>query len=169
MESFQNHLRPPRKSLLFVFIAVWLFVSISSDEDYYKLLGISREASTREIRQAFKKLALTMHPDKNPVSRFIMACHPDCVSSFLVTLWERCYCLFRMMKRPMTGSWRSIVPMRCWRTRTWGRNTTSMERRACKMNNREEDMKAGTITDMILVIQFSALCSVWMLSHSVNG
>ncbi|KAI5615423.1 dnaJ-like subfamily C member 10, partial [Silurus asotus] len=35
-------------------------------EDYYKLLGISREASTREIRQAFKKLALTMHPDKNP-------------------------------------------------------------------------------------------------------
>uniref|UniRef100_A0AAR2J7N5 DnaJ homolog subfamily C member 10 n=1 Tax=Pygocentrus nattereri TaxID=42514 RepID=A0AAR2J7N5_PYGNA len=34
--------------------------------NYYKLLGISREASTREIRQAFKKLALTMHPDKNP-------------------------------------------------------------------------------------------------------
>ncbi|XP_067266519.1 dnaJ homolog subfamily C member 10 [Chanodichthys erythropterus] len=66
MESFQNHLRPSRKSLLFAFIAVWLFVSISSDEDYYKLLGISREASTREIRQAFKKLALTMHPDKNP-------------------------------------------------------------------------------------------------------
>jgi len=73
MESFPNHLRPSRKSLLFAFIAVWLFVSISSDEDYYKLLGISREASTREIRQAFKKLALTMHPDKNPVSSFIMA------------------------------------------------------------------------------------------------
>jgi len=64
--------------LLFAFIAVWLFVSISSDEDYYKLLGISREASTREIRQAFKKLALTMHPDKNPVSSFIMA-FQDCV------------------------------------------------------------------------------------------
>ncbi|RXN11052.1 dnaJ -like protein [Labeo rohita] len=47
-------------------ITVWLFVTISSDEDYYKLLGISKEASTREIRQAFKKLALTMHPDKNP-------------------------------------------------------------------------------------------------------
>uniref|UniRef100_A0A8C2ESX3 DnaJ homolog subfamily C member 10 n=1 Tax=Cyprinus carpio TaxID=7962 RepID=A0A8C2ESX3_CYPCA len=54
------------KLFLFAFIAVWLFVTISSDEDYYKLLGISREASTREIRQAFKKLALTMHPDKNP-------------------------------------------------------------------------------------------------------
>uniref|UniRef100_A0A8C7YPA0 DnaJ homolog subfamily C member 10 n=1 Tax=Oryzias sinensis TaxID=183150 RepID=A0A8C7YPA0_9TELE len=34
--------------------------------DYYDLLGISRDATTREIRQAFKKLALTMHPDKNP-------------------------------------------------------------------------------------------------------
>uniref|UniRef100_A0A672NZ58 DnaJ homolog subfamily C member 10 n=1 Tax=Sinocyclocheilus grahami TaxID=75366 RepID=A0A672NZ58_SINGR len=66
MEMFQNHQRPSRKSFLFAFIAVWLFVTVSSDEDYYNLLGISREASTREIRQAFKKLALTMHPDKNP-------------------------------------------------------------------------------------------------------
>ncbi|XP_016407028.1 dnaJ homolog subfamily C member 10-like [Sinocyclocheilus rhinocerous] len=66
MEMFQNRQRPSRKLFPFAFIAVWLFVTISSDEDYYKLLGISREASTREIRQAFKKLALTMHPDKNP-------------------------------------------------------------------------------------------------------
>lgn len=55
-------------TLLFLFTLTWLAVTIHSDEDYYKLLGISREASTREIRQAFKKLALTMHPDKNPVS-----------------------------------------------------------------------------------------------------
>ncbi|XP_051565165.1 dnaJ homolog subfamily C member 10-like isoform X1 [Myxocyprinus asiaticus] len=66
MKMFQNHLRPSGRTSLFAFIAVWLFVAISSDEDYYKLLGISREAGTREIRQAFKKLALTMHPDKNP-------------------------------------------------------------------------------------------------------
>lgn len=56
------------KTLLFLFILTWLMVMIHSDEDYYKMLGISREASTREIRQAFKRLALTMHPDKNPVS-----------------------------------------------------------------------------------------------------
>ncbi|KAF3843681.1 hypothetical protein F7725_002530 [Dissostichus mawsoni] len=29
-------------------------------------MKVSRDASTREIRQAFKRLALTMHPDKNP-------------------------------------------------------------------------------------------------------
>uniref|UniRef100_A0A9J8AIE3 DnaJ homolog subfamily C member 10 n=1 Tax=Cyprinus carpio carpio TaxID=630221 RepID=A0A9J8AIE3_CYPCA len=66
MEMSQNHRRTSRTSFLFAFIAAWLFLTISSDEDYYKLLGISKEAGTREIRQAFKKLALTMHPDKNP-------------------------------------------------------------------------------------------------------
>lgn len=34
--------------------------------DYYELLGVDRDADSREIRKAFKKLALTMHPDKNP-------------------------------------------------------------------------------------------------------
>ncbi|XP_014238897.1 dnaJ homolog subfamily C member 10-like [Trichogramma pretiosum] len=33
-------------------------------EDYYKLLGIERSADQREIRKAFKKLAVTEHPDK---------------------------------------------------------------------------------------------------------
>ncbi|MCJ8732856.1 hypothetical protein PDJAM_G00216070 [Pangasius djambal] len=63
---FQDGVMLSTKSLLFLFTLTWLMVTIHSDEDYYKLLGISREASTREIRQAFKKLALTMHPDKNP-------------------------------------------------------------------------------------------------------
>ncbi|KAI4788988.1 hypothetical protein KUCAC02_035503, partial [Chaenocephalus aceratus] len=34
--------------------------------DYYELLKVSRDASTREIRQAFKRLALTMHPRQEP-------------------------------------------------------------------------------------------------------
>lgn len=50
-------------------LLVVLLAAVSAEgQDYYNLLKVSREATTREIRQAFKKLALTMHPDKNPVS-----------------------------------------------------------------------------------------------------
>mmetsp|Transcript_80951 Transcript_80951/g.203693 ORF Transcript_80951/g.203693 Transcript_80951/m.203693 type:complete len:961 (-) Transcript_80951:54-2936(-) len=33
-------------------------------EDYYAILGVERDATTQEIRQRFRKLALTNHPDR---------------------------------------------------------------------------------------------------------
>lgn len=50
----------PQQILLLIF-APFLVLS----EDYYKLLNVSKDADNREIRKAFKKLALKLHPDKN--------------------------------------------------------------------------------------------------------
>lgn len=60
--------RPVQLMLAQVFLVILLAAAWAENQDYYSLLGVSKEATTREIRRAFKKLALTMHPDKNQVS-----------------------------------------------------------------------------------------------------
>ena len=52
------------KSKSIVIIFLFFIISVFC-QDYYQILGVSRNADDQQIKKAFKKLSLKYHPDKN--------------------------------------------------------------------------------------------------------
>lgn len=42
---------------------------IIAQKDYYKVLGVERNCTEADLKKAFKKRAIKVHPDKNPAPR----------------------------------------------------------------------------------------------------
>lgn len=53
------------KIFLRIFLGFITFHEILAGRDFYKILGVSKSATTKQIKSAYRKLAKQLHPDKN--------------------------------------------------------------------------------------------------------
>ena len=51
--------------LVLLFLGLYL-IAAKSGKDYYKILGVRRNANDKQLKKSYRKLALKYHPDKVP-------------------------------------------------------------------------------------------------------
>lgn len=60
-----NIFRLPQVAAMYLVVLTIFVVTCLAGRDFYKILGVGKDASEYEIKRSFRKLAIKMHPDKN--------------------------------------------------------------------------------------------------------
>lgn len=50
---------------LWIYITFVFIYRVNTCKDFYEVLNIKKDATDTDIKKAYKKLALVLHPDKN--------------------------------------------------------------------------------------------------------
>ena len=59
-------------------------LTMADKRDYYEILGVDRSASKEQISEAYRKLALKYHPDRNPGDETVIAKFKEAAEAFEV-------------------------------------------------------------------------------------
>ena len=63
--------------------------TMATKRDYYEVLGVTRQATQKEIADAYRKLALQYHPDRNPNNQDAVVKFKEAAEAFEVLSDER--------------------------------------------------------------------------------
>lgn len=74
-------------TILLLLVVLSLLVAVAlAGKDYYKILGVDRSASKKEIKKKYKDLSKKYHPDKNPGDK-------DAENKFIELAEGACVCV----------------------------------------------------------------------------
>ena len=60
-----NNLTRPSLRTFISFLVLCIGLAYAAERDFYKILGIKRNANAAQIKKAYRKLTMKYHPDKN--------------------------------------------------------------------------------------------------------
>ena len=58
--------------------------TMASKRDYYEVLGVDRSATDKQLSDAYRKLAIKYHPDKNPGDEVAVARFKEAAEAYTV-------------------------------------------------------------------------------------
>jgi len=77
-------------ALSFLLLGILCFF-VDAGKDFYAILGVTRSASKKDVKKAYKKMSMKYHPDKNPgdkeaESKFVELAHGK-IHRFISVKW----------------------------------------------------------------------------------